>query len=151
MHGLFIRKTEYLNGNMNIPIYERTTDHYTAKGIIELDKSLPHSTIVTSQPTSVQDNLVFIVDISKLDKPEDIRADDLGSWTCNGKRRLQCTIDNCGRVVDVFSQHKPCKQHLYTLVKRYYKHATAGNYKRTIAEIYGGLMNLLHRNCLHAI
>ena len=52
---------------MNILIYERTTDHYTAKGIIELlDKSLPHSTTATSQPTSVQD-LVFIVDISKLD------------------------------------------------------------------------------------
>ena len=87
---LYRRKTEHLNGNMNIPIYERTTDHYTAKGIIELllDKSLPHSAIATSQPVSVQDNLVFIVDISKLDKPEDIRADDLGFWTCNGKRRL---------------------------------------------------------------
>lgn len=59
---------------MNILIYERTTDHYTAKGIIELllDKFLPHSVIATSQPVRVQDNLVFVVDISKLDKPEDI-------------------------------------------------------------------------------
>ena len=137
----FIRKTEYLNGNMNIPIFEQTTDHYTAKGIIELllDKSLPHAVIATSQPVSVQDNLVFIVDISKLDRPEDIRAGDLGSWTCNGKRRLQCSVDNRGHVIDVFGQHKPRNQHLYTLVKRYYKHATAGDYKRTIAEIFGEL------------
>ena len=104
---------------MNVPVYERTTDCYTAKGIIELllDKSLPHSTIATNQPVSVQDNLVFIVDISKLDKLEDIRADDLGSWTCNGKRRLQCTVNNHGHVIDVFSQHKPRKRHLYALVK----------------------------------
>ena len=97
--------------------------------------------MATSQPVSVQDNLVFIVDISKLDRPEDIRADDLGSWTCNGKRRLQYSVDNCGHVIDVFGQHKPRNQHLYTLVKlkRYLKHATAGDYKRTIAEIFGEL------------
>ena len=137
----FVRQTEYLNGNRNIPIYERTTDRYTARGIAELllDKSLPLSTIATSQPVSVQDNLVFIVDISKLDKPEDIRADDLGSWICNGKRRLQCTIDSHGHVIDLLTDYKPHKPHMYTLVKRYYKHATAGDYKRTIAEIYGTL------------
>ena len=86
--------------------------------IIELlDKSLPHAVIATSQPVSVQDNLIFIVDISKLDRPEDIRSDDLASWTCNGKRRLQYSVDNCGHVIDVFGQHKPRNQHLYTLVK----------------------------------
>ena len=85
---------------------------------------VPHSSIATSQPISVQDNLVFIVDI---DKPEDIRADDVGSWTCNGKQRLQCGVDDHDRMIDVFSQHSPRKRHLYTLVKRYYKHATAGD------------------------
>ena len=123
---------------MNLPIFEQTTDHYTAKGIIELlDTELSHSKIATIQPTGVQDNLVFIVDISKLDKPEDVRADDLGSWVCNGKRRLQCAVNDQGRVVDIFSKYQPKKQHLFTLVKRYYKHATAGDYRRTIAEIYG--------------
>ena len=105
-----------------------------------MDKSFPQSKIATSQPTSVEDNLVFVVDISKLDKPEDIRADDLGSWTCNGKRRLQCTVDDQGRVMDIYSQYKPRKREMFTLVKRYYKHATAGDYKRTIAEIYGELL-----------
>ena len=104
-----------------------------------MDKSCPQSKIATSQPTSVKDNLVFIVDISKLDRPEDVRAEDLGSWTCNGKRRLQCTVDDQGRVMDIYSQYKPRKRQVFTLVKRYYRHATAGDYKRTIAEIYGEL------------
>ena len=134
-----VRKTEYLNGNMNLPIFEQTTDHYTAKGIVRLllDTDLPHSKIATIQPTGVQDNHVFIVDISKLDNPEDVRADDLGSWVCNGKRRLQCAVNDQECVVDIFSKYQPKKQHLFTLVKLYYKHSTAGDYRRTIAEIYG--------------
>ena len=57
---------------MNLPIFEQTTDHYAAH---RADTDLPHTTI---QPTGVQDNLVFTVDISKLDKPVDVCADDLG-------------------------------------------------------------------------
>ena len=40
-------------------------------------------------------------------------------------------------MVDIFNKYQPKKQHLFTLVKRYYKYATAGDYRRTIAEIYG--------------
>ena len=84
--------------------------------------------IATSQPVCVQDNLVFIVDISKLDKPEDIRADDLGSWDCNGKRCSYCCVDDQGYVVTI-SKTKPSQgaYSIYTLVRRYYKHATAGD------------------------
>ena len=86
----------------------------------------------------VQDNRVFIVDISKLEKPEDIRADDLGSWECNGKRCLYCSVDNEGYVVSVSKSKTPEDAYtMYTLVRRYYKHATATDYKKTIAEIYG--------------
>ena len=134
------RKTKYLNGNLSIPIFEETVDHYTAKGITEilLDKTVPLSKIATLQPVCVQDNCVFIVDISKLDKSEDIRADDLESWECNGKRCLYCSVDNEGYIVEV-SKSKPSEggYQTYTLIRRYYKHATASDYKKTIAEIYG--------------
>ena len=81
------RKIEHLHDNLSIPIYDRTSKHYSAKNIVEvlLDKHLPFNRIATCQPVGVQDNLVFVIDLSQLEKPEDIRADDLGSWTCNGK------------------------------------------------------------------
>ena len=41
---------------------------------------IPLTKIPTSQSVCVQDNCVFIVDISKLENPEDICADDLGSY-----------------------------------------------------------------------
>ena len=83
-----------MHGNLRIPIYDRTSKHYTAKNIVEvlLDKHLPFSRIATCQPVGVQDNLVFVIDLSQLKKPEDIRADDLGAWTCNGKRCVQCVV-----------------------------------------------------------
>lgn len=69
---------------MNIPIFENSNTHYSAKRIVEvlLDETLPNRKIATSQPVCIEDNLVFVVDLSKLDNPDDIRCDDLGSWTC---------------------------------------------------------------------
>ena len=127
-----------MHGNLNTPIYDCTSKHYSAQSIVEvlLDKRLPVSKIATSQPVSIQENLVFVVDLSKLEKPEDIRADDLGSWTCNGTRCLQCVVDD-GVVSEILSESKVRTGNTYCLVKRYYKHATAGDFKRTIAEIYG--------------
>ena len=40
--------------------------------------------VATIRLISVQDNLTFVVDMSKLDSIEDIRTDDLGSWYCMG-------------------------------------------------------------------
>jgi len=83
---------------------------------------------------------VFVVDLTRLDKPEDIRADDIGSWTCNGKCCSWCVVDEDGKVTDVFVRNKHKSNSTYCLVKRYYKHATAGDFKRTIAELYGKLI-----------
>ena len=68
------RKVDHLHGNLSMPIYDRTSKHYTAKSIVEvlLDKHLPLKMIATSQPVGVQENLVFVIDLSKLEKPEDI-------------------------------------------------------------------------------
>ena len=137
---VLIRETKYLNGNPEIPVYEETPNHYTAKEIVEtlLDKTIPLTKITTTQPVSCQDNFTFVVDISKLDKPKDIRCDDLGSWECNGKRCSYCSVDDDGYVVSI-STTKPVQDayHIYALVRRYYRHTTAGDYKKTIAEIYG--------------
>ena len=130
-----------MHRNFNIPIFDKTSNSYTAKSIIELllDKSLPQNKIATAQPVGVQENLVFIVDVSKLKKAEDIRADDLGSWICNGKRCSWCVLDDDGDVSEIFTKYKPQYPNNYCLVKRYYKHATSGDFKRVIVEIYGKL------------
>ena len=102
-----------------------------------MDVNLSTIRIATKQPVCVQENLVFIVDLSHLEKPEDVRADDLGSWVCNGKRTMRCVVED-GCVLDVIPGLVPqADRRSYLLVKRYYKHATAGDFRKTIAEIYG--------------
>ena len=81
------------------------------------------------------ENLVFVVDLSELNKPEGVRADDLGSWVCNGKR---CNVEN-GRVMEVLSGTSVKKESTCRLVRQYYKHATSGDFRTAIAEIYGNL------------
>ena len=133
------RKIEYLHGNVNVPIFDKTSDGFSARAIIELllDKTLPPSKIATAQPVCVEDNMVFIVDVTKLAKPEDIRTDDLGSWNCNGKRCSWCVLDDDGSVLEIFTKRKSRSPNTYCLVKRYYKHATSGDFKRMIVEVYG--------------
>ena len=135
------RKLEYLHSNLELPIYERTSQTYSARVISEilLDEDLPTNKIVTGHPVSVQENLVFVVDLSQLDKPEDIRADDLSSWVCNGKRCNVCEVED-GHVMEVFSGPSIKRENTYCLVRRYYKHATSGDFRRTIAKIYGNLL-----------
>lgn len=124
---------------MNIPIFARTAKSYSSKSIIELllDKYIPQSKIATQQPVSVEENLVFIMDLSKLNKPEDIRADDLGSWICNGKRCSWCVLDEDGDVLEILTKCGSRHPNYHRLVKRYYKHATSGDFKRIIVELYG--------------
>jgi len=97
------------------------------------------SKVATVQPVSVQDNLIFVVDTSKLESPNDIRADDLGSWHCNGKQLCYCIINSTGRVDEIIHR-KPSKSvTAYGLIRRYYTHGTASDLKKTVAELIGML------------
>ena len=77
----------------------------------------------------VSENLVFVLDMSRLDKPQDVCADDLGSWVCNSKRYNSCEIED-GHVMEIY-------------LEQYYKQATSGDFRRIVAEIYGNLLLLL--------
>ena len=135
---LLYRKIQFLHGNCNVPIFDCTSHQYSAKEIVNvlLDQSLPVEKISTSRPTFVEDNFIFVVDLSKLDDPKDVRADDLGSWICNGKRSVQCAIED-GRAFEIVPTSNTNVGITYRLIRRYYKHATAGDFARIISEIYG--------------
>ena len=48
--------------------------------------------LCSSRPVSVENNVSFVVDLSKLKDPNDVRADDLGAWKCTGLRTLQLVV-----------------------------------------------------------
>lgn len=136
---LYYRIIKLYNDNPNLPVYEHTNRRYNAEKIVKvlLNPNIPVGRVSTSQPVCVQDNVTLIVDLSKLHTKEDIRADDLGSWHCNGKRFIKCEVDDEGNVIEIVTQARRRAGSLYTLIRRYYEHTTSRDFKKTIAEILG--------------
>ena len=74
-----------------MPIYEVIPSNqrrlYSAAEILQilLDPKLKASELIcTTVPISIQRNVTFIVDTSKLEDKSDILADDMGVWKHNG-------------------------------------------------------------------
>lgn len=131
-------KIELYNGNCNLPVFERSSSHLHARAIVErlLDPNLDMSKVATTRPVSVQDNVISVVDTSKLSSPIDVRADDLGSWSC--------TLSSTGHVEEILSRKPPNKNSAYCLIRRYYTHGTAPDLRKTVAELIG-------KTCTHNI
>ena len=55
---------------INLPVYQYTSHRYNAEKIAEvlLNPKLPSRKIATSRPVCIQDNVTFVVDLSKLQK-----------------------------------------------------------------------------------
>lgn len=138
----YFSSVEFYNGMCNLPIFERSSKRLHAHEIVEhlLDRNLDMSKVATTRPVSIQDNVIFVIDKSKLNSPNDIRADDLGSWSCNGKQLCYCTLSPNGHVEEIQSR-KPStnRKSTYGLIRRYYAHGTASDLRKTVAELIGKL------------
>ena len=70
------QKTKYYNGDVNMPIYKWTQrrHQFTIEELatIVAAKSIPPSLICTKQPSNVQQNVAFVIDLHKLDNPYNI-------------------------------------------------------------------------------
>lgn len=133
---------ELYNGICNLPIFERSSKRLHARGIVErlLDCSLDMAKVATTRPVSIEDNVIFVIDTSKLPCPSDVRADDLGSWRCNGKQLCYCTLSPTGHVEEIQTRKPSNSKSTYGLIRRYYTHGTASDLRKTVAELIGKLM-----------
>ena len=62
--------------------------------------------ICSSHPVSVENNVSFVIDLSQLKNPNDVRSDDLGTWRCMGSRVMNFSVkvtSKACRVVDCSS------------------------------------------------
>jgi len=127
---------EYYHGNKSLPIYERHAKGYSGEeiAVILCDPTLDKDIICSTHLVLVENNVSFVVDTSKLKNPNDIRADDLGTWKCTGSRVLtfaiKCSKKGC-HVID-----SSCLGAIVVRVRRqHYVHATDKAFHRMIACI----------------
>lgn len=134
---------EYFNDNPKLPIYQRTPHRYPAETIMRiLLGAVNPQRICSIQPLSVQANCTFVVDTSKLESVKNLTADDNGAWQPTGKpcTWFRAVFNDSGGISKLFKL--VCKPAVLTLnifgLYRYYsRHQGSGDFKRTVATVYG--------------
>ena len=82
----------------NVPIFERPPPKYSAHYIMRvlLDPNIDTSRVATGRPIGSTSNATFIVDLSKLQHPDDVKKDMFGKWEHSGSHPevFKCSFDD---------------------------------------------------------
>ena len=128
MHS-FRESVDCYHDNEYLLVYGHPRKGYSGKEIIKilLNPTFQDELLCSTHPVSVQNNVSFVVDLSKLKDPNDVHADDLGTWKCTasvyGQNNQHCCIgnDTSTDAEVVYVQHQ------------YHVHATDPDLHRMIA------------------
>lgn len=127
-----------------LPILERIS--YRRKRLYSIDDIiclLLHPKLQSSKfacsmvPTSINENVSFIVDLDCLEDPRDVLADDMGGWRNNGVHMTYFSVTLSPHKVDEVNRcHSPhTASHI---LKRVYRtHTTNKTFKKMTAHICG--------------
>lgn len=68
------------------PVYETPPPKYSAETILKilLDPSLPATKVCSVRPTNIVKSCSYVIDISKLEHPDDVKSDNFGTWKHSG-------------------------------------------------------------------
>ncbi len=140
---------EYYRADPELPIFERISPSrkrlYSVEDIVKrlLQPSLQSSKFISSKvPTSICENVAFVVDLDRLDDKADVLSDDMGVWKNNGVDTTYVRVSfsqSHGQVELVEKCGSPGVGSAPTYsVKRVYRtHATDGSLKKLTAYVYG--------------
>ena len=97
----FRESVEYYHDNTYLPLYGHPCQGYSGEEIVKilLNPTFRDELLCSTHPDSVQNNVSFVVDLSKLKDPNDVYANDLGTWKCTGSHLLQFTV----RITNIIS------------------------------------------------
>ena len=108
--------------------------------------------ICLKQPTGCFKSSTFIVDLSKLDHREDIRADDLGVWRNVGVKSTYYSISldsnsHVRRIKNLKSKRPSVMRNsIYRLKRTYWQHSEDINFSRRLFELEGKYVTMQLRN-----
>lgn len=127
--------------NGMFPIYDSFGDVMKPVDVFDavLNTDLSSTSICTKKPVGVTDAAVFIVDTTKLRHQDDLKADDMGSWTHKGKPihfyKVQCL--SSGEVYDAQLCDSTDDDRIYKLTRIYYHHKGTTEFRKTLFYIHG--------------
>ena len=102
-----------------------------------LKPDIPSEHICTVQALAVTQNAVFVVDVDSVNF-EDLKADDLGSWTGTGTKKTYFRVLPSGDVRYSVKKPAPLAATQYFLLTRhYFIHKTYNKFHRMITDVRG--------------
>ena len=115
-------------------MYDYPVKGYSQEEIVHIlcDPMLKKEFICSSHPVSVENNVSFVIDVSELKNPNDVRADDLGSWKCTGSRVLRFSVKITSRSCSLVTCSSPGAIEI-GVRRQYFVHATDNDLHRMIA------------------
>ena len=124
----------YYDNDPELPLLSRLDHGYPVHSLIQtlLSSTLDQDRVCQVQPLGVTKNAVFQVDLDKVPF-EDLKADDLGSWTATGTKRTHFRFTKTNAASGVPSS----SFEYFRLTRRYYIHKTYNRFHRIISDIRG--------------
>lgn len=93
--------------------------------------------ICSNTPIHVHHNVVFVVDLQRLDTPNDIKADENGVWKRKGSPVTYISVHGSGESRRIFRRTKlGTTQHHYKVSRTYYRHSTSPDFSRLLVTVH---------------
>ena len=106
---MFYSEVDFYDGDQCSPVYEwnYSDTHYSLEKLAQilLNVLVPSKKWCIKQPVHVQKNVSFVVNVSILDDPMDVRADENDVWMCKDSPVAYVSKHNKGDAT-LYYQHK---------------------------------------------
>ena len=138
---MFYSEVDFYDGDRCLPVYEWNCSdtHYSLEKLAQilLTQLVPSKKWCIKQPVHVQNNVSFVVNVSTLDDPMDICADENGVWIRKGSPVAYVSKHTKGDATLFYYRHKASDHpNCYKITRTYYRHSSSPDFKRIITIVH---------------
>ena len=124
-----------------VPIFEKPPPKYYAFEIMRilLNQSINEDRIAKQRPLQTHCSSTFVVDITQLSHPDDIKKDMYGKWLYKGSHtdKFQCSYDDDNKVLVEKVAAGASGPNVYCLRRLHSVHPSNKDFRRIVAIIFG--------------
>ena len=136
-------ETEFYGGNEAFPVYSKSKKVLSPEEVLTLlteRGAFPLSKVCHRQPLHVEHQRTFIVDMSHLRSPKDIKCDDMGSWRnlSANKYSYNVTWNEEGQI-EMIRTVEAGSNNVVTIKRKYFSlnHDVHNDVRKRIDTIFG--------------
>lgn len=137
---------DFYDDDPELPLVSKLNHGYPVHLLIQelLPSEVDNEHVCKVQPLGVTRNATFQIDLDVV-AFEDLKADDLGSWTATGTKRTHFRFTQTNAIK--YATGLPSSDY-FRLTRRYYIHSTYNRFHRIISDIRGRLSVIMYHRII---